>query len=301
MSQNFIEVRGVRHPIYISSGALSSTMSVDDMIPRLKDQGIYNLELASGARFECFENIKSAAGIMNFMIHNYFPVPAIPSVLNTALDEPTTHDFVARSMAFANAVKAEIYSVHAGYVTRFKASELGNIKAQRRLEKITQEEFWESYDRFVAVVKKILKQGENKGLTVFFENNGISSQSLVPGDEAPRSHLVRAQDFQRLNVDVPKIKLLYDVAHAKISANAFSEDKETHFEAYSNAIAGLHLSDNDGITDTNDPFHEESWFFPQLRELLSKALQPIPIVIEVYDLTIVEIKEQVNILTKQLR
>ncbi|MDA8857430.1 TIM barrel protein [Gammaproteobacteria bacterium] len=297
----FININNIKHPIYISTGALSRKMSVDEMIPRLIENKVFNLELASGAKFEDSAFLEKASTKMNFMVHNYFPVPKKPSVLNTAIDSLETHEFVERSLSFSKLVKSPLYSVHAGYVTRFTDSQLGNVDAQRKLAPVSIEGFEQSYKEFVDCAAKIIERAKRLNLEIFFENNGISSNSINSLDKAPRSHLVRIEDYLRFSSDLPQSKILYDVAHAKISANAFQESQEQHFNEFSRSIRAFHLSENDGVTDTNDPIHEDAWFLPNLRKFLRSAKVPIPIVLEVYDISLNEIQEQITLVHKLLQ
>lgn len=301
MIPNFVQINGIKHPIFISTGALSRNMLIDDMIPLLQEKGIKNLELASGARFENRESILKAKDSFNFMIHNYFPVPEVPQVLNTAVDDKETYEFVSRSIEFCKDLGSDIYSVHAGYVSRFKSNELGNVNKQKKMTPVSLGAYRRSYDEFIGCANNILIMARKQGVNVFFENNGISKLSLNDHDEAPRSHLARVVDYHEFCADVPNAGLLYDVAHARISSYAFGEDPEFHFRAFSSSIKAFHLSDNNGISDTNDPICDESWFLPYLKQFLKRSKFPTPLVIEVYDISPAEICEQISLLEARLR
>ena len=52
---------------------------------------------------------------------------------------------------------------------------------------------------------------------------------------------------------VPKnIKFLLDVAHLKVSSNILNFDLSEAYDRIKNFVAAYHLSDNDGMNDTND-------------------------------------------------
>lgn len=298
LEDNFISTTKSEHPIYISTGTMSNALTVDEMLPIFFNAGIKNVELASGAKFNSWEYITSYSSKINFMVHNYFPVPKKATVLNTAIDSKETYDFVAKAMSYANDVQSRVYSVHAGYVSRFSPNDLGNVRAQNRMQPITDAAWKSSFNDFVNCAAKLYKMADDHHLSLMFENNGISSLSIKPEDESPRSHLVSATDFYRLHQKIPSISILYDVAHAKISARAFNFSLTNHLKAYAPAIKCFHLSDNDGITDSNDIISMDSWFIPKIKDILNKSKTPIPLVIEVYNIDLETIIGQIRLLKK---
>ena len=62
------------------------------------------------------------------------------------------------------------------------------------------------------------------------------------------------------------IKLLVDVAHLKVSANSLNYKSEDLFLKCNDYISGYHLSDNNGLADTNDIINEQSWFWKYLKK-----------------------------------
>ena len=80
------------------------------------------------------------------------------------------------------------------------------------------------------------------------------------------------------------VGLLLDVGHAKVAASAHGFDPAEFFEL---PIDALHLSDNDGTRDNNQPFDETAWFAPFLKKFAA-----IPNVIEVYRLPPAEMLRQ---------
>ena len=71
------------------------------------------------------------------------------------------------------------------------------------------------------------------------------------------------QVLERLPADVG---FLIDVAHLKVSANSLQFDPVAMFEHCYDRIAGHHLSDNNGLEDSNQRFDENAWFWPHLKK-----------------------------------
>ena len=70
--------------IYISTGGYSK-ISADKTSEELISYGINDIELSGGTYSEdLVENLKKLKNKANFQVHNYFPPPKIPFVLNLA-------------------------------------------------------------------------------------------------------------------------------------------------------------------------------------------------------------------------
>jgi len=89
--------------------------------------------------------------------------------------------------------------------------------------------------------------------------------------------LVTAEDFDQLFAAVQGINLgvLLDVGHLRVSAETLGSSPEKFARAVAPYVECLHLSNNDGVRDTHDPFDESAWFIPMLH-----AFKDRPMVVE---------------------
>jgi uncharacterized protein (UPF0276 family) len=94
------------------------------------------------------------------------------------------------------------------------------------------------------------------------------------------------------------IGLLLDVAHLKVSAASLGFCPSEFIRKVASKIEAVHLSDNNGLRDSNDPIHDDSWFWEPLR---SADLPAVPWVLEVYNQTPDEIHDQLDIARRQMR
>ena len=93
---------------------------------------------------------------------------------------------------------------------------------------------------------------------------------------------MRSTECKQIISNTPdNIKLLVDVAHLKVSANSLNFECEI-FEKCDDLI-GYHLSDNDGLSDTNNIYDEDAWFWKFLKKNLDYYS------IEVYNLDLDQI------------
>ena len=63
--------------------------------------------------------------------------------------------------------------------------------------------------------------------------------------------------------------MLLDVAHLKVSAKTLNFKKKDMFYKCQKFIQGYHLSENDGLRDSNMEFNNKSWFWKYLRKDLN--------------------------------
>ena len=75
-------------------------------------------------------------------------------------------------------------------------------------------------------------------------------------------------DYIRRNVP-DNVGILIDVAHLKVSAETLKFDKIDYLSKMKPFIHAYHLSDNDGTSDSNQPFTPNSWFWPYINRALN--------------------------------
>ena len=90
------------------------------------------------------------------------------------------------------------------------------------------------------------------------------------------------------------VGLLVDLAHLKVSSQSMGFCKYEFLEATNEHTYAYHLSDNDGITDSNLPVRADSWFWNYLRKDLDYYS------LEVYRVTNKILQEQVDLTMKSI-
>ena len=270
---------------FISSGALG-VRDVRAALKRCRDAGITHLELASG--LECpgdqWALVEEASDDMSFLLHNYFPAPVDPFVLNlAALDD----DMLERSLAFcrraidlSQRINAPFYSTHAGFALPLTPSDLGNPEALKKKAQPGEVQRATAMARFKSSVQSLSEYAAKKNVILLLENNVVAGNSFVTGADHGLL-LVDSEEicdfFTSLNLE--NIGLLADVGHAKVSAQTLGFDLNDWLEKVQPFIRAFHLSDNDGQRDNNQVFDGSAWFMPQLQ-----SLDETPRVIEVYNI-----------------
>lgn len=274
--------------IYISTGGFKSDTCIET-IQKLSKSGINKIEL-SGGKFDKnqitkLKSIKNLNKNISLQVHNYFPPPKKPFVfnlgsLNSEIAKESI-DHAIKSINLAASLGGKYYSFHAGFLLDPKVDELGKKITKKKL--FSRES---SKNEFIRRVNNLADFAEQKKVTLLIENNVLSKNNFTEFG----SNILLMVDtkecleiMQKVNSNV---KMLIDVAHLKVSANSLNFKKELFLKKLKSWIAAYHLSDNDGLRDSNEKFTEESWFWPYLKNDLDYYS------IEVYNSSTKELLEQ---------
>lgn len=278
--------------IYISTGAFKSK-DIEWILKVAKENNIKNIELSSGLEYnpKTIDIVLENKEHFNFVVHNYFPAPEYPFVLNLA---STDKSIIKKSMELCkNAIDlsvelgAEFYSLHCGFTFNSTGKELGN-ESQLALERV---DFNDAYASFITNLRELCKYAGQKNIKLAIENNVLAEFAVARGKNMYIG--VDTEDFKQIFSDVAddNLYMLLDVAHAKVSDTFLKFDICTMVKELKNKILVVHISDNDGRRDSNLPIRKGS----DVAEIV-KLLNDRHIVLESYNLEPTEIKSQVKLL-----
>lgn len=251
--------------IYLSTGGFSSKTFLE--VSKILDPKIiYGLEL-SGGKYTKFleEDLLTVSKCFQIVMHNYFPVPKKPFVFNLAsLD----NDIVEASMQHAKkainltvANNGRYYSFHAGYLLDPKPYELGKgIKKKQLNDRVV------GLSQFINNVNNLAEYASARGITLLIENNVISAKNFESFGCDPLLMTAAPETREIFNKVASNVKLLVDVAHLKVSANTLGFDPVGYLNEFKEITAAYHISDNNGLEDSNQPFTKKSWFIEHIRK-----------------------------------
>jgi sugar phosphate isomerase/epimerase len=275
--------------IYVSTGG-DKTRALDSVLRDYLDAGIANIELSGGAYTVDVDKIlHDLRSSTNFELHNYFPPPLNPFVLNLgSLNQEVVHksiSHVEQAIKLASAVGGHYYSFHAGFLIDPSVSELGGVikKGVINDRELSKKLFIERVNRLAVVAKEY-------GIQLMIENNVLSKKNLITFGESPLL-MCDPVEINQVMAEIDKcVGLLMDVAHLKVSSQSLGFDLFDAFKDFGHRIVGYHLSDNDGFEDTNDPFTYSSWFWDHIKAWPTRYYS-----IEVYNQTPKSLNELVGI------
>ena len=159
--------------IYISTSCVKSRQ-IKDSIKLLAEIGFKNIELSGGTRFydgfkEDLIYLKEKYNL-NYMLHNYFPPPENPFVINLASENDKVYEqSIAHCIDAINLTKefqCNRFSVHAGFLMDIKTRKLEKLS----LSSLTKREI--ALERFESAWKILCNHAEEVNL--YLENNVFS-------------------------------------------------------------------------------------------------------------------------------
>lgn len=266
--------------IYISS-ACSRKNRIDDAIEEIASHGFRHIELTGGTRyFPEYESrlmeLKERYDL-DFLVHNYFPPPKNPFILN--LSSMKT-DIYSKSMAHLRSaleltrrVGGKKFGFHAGFLVDRPVSEIGKKFGKSAL-----------YNRETTVGKFIegfsVLQEEFHDVSLYIENNCYSSSNgEVYGIEAPPFMLLKYEDYLDFKAQFD-FKQLLDVGHLMVSAKTLKLDFHQEFNKMFEISDYIHISNNDTFHDQNLGLTKGSHLFQALSKCNWKGKT---ITLEIYE------------------
>lgn len=275
--------------IYVSSLAFIG-QSIEDIL-RISKENNLNLEFSSGMPYRDDMELIYTEAELTRMAHNYFPAPKEPYVLNLASSNPEIRaksiQHCKNGLSLSKKSNSPFFAAHAGFCIDPDPNELG-----RKIE------IKESYDKnthkqiFLDSVLEILEFADEIGMDFLIENN-----VLAPFNYDGANPLLCC-DFAEIDwlfkeIKNPRLGLLLDTAHLKVSCQTLQLDLLQEFEKISPLVKAFHHSDNDGTVDCNFKLEKDYWFLPYMEKFKNYVH-----VLEIKADGINEIKQQIKLLEK---
>ena len=279
--------------IYISTGG-ERNKSAFKTATEFFREGVTNIEL-SGGKFtdNHLEKLKTLSSDCNFLVHNYFPPPAGPFVFNLASlkknIEEKSINHAKLAIDYAADLKSPTYTFHAGFLMDPEVSELGKkIKPKKLYDKKN------ALGTFIKNLNILSNYAEDRGIELLIENNVLSKNNSQSFKSNPLLMTDISDCIEIMSSTPDNINLLVDLAHLKVSSKSQSFSCKEYLKKADKWIRGYHMSDNNGLSDTNSKLTSDSWFWTELNKDIEFYT------IEVYGLNIIEIKEQIDLVQKKI-
>ena len=181
-------------------------------------------------------------------MHNYFPPPKNPFVLNLAssnnkiLNLSLKH--ICKAIKLTSRIGAKYYSFHAGFLVDPMVDRLGKkfdlTKIQNRKNCLS------NFRKNLLIVDTYAK---SKNVKILIENNVVTKKNLNVFGQNP--FLLTNPKILYFFSKLPKrIGLLVDVGHLNVSAKTENFDRVKALKKIDKFVKGYHLSENNGISDS---------------------------------------------------
>lgn len=244
--------------IYISTGQ-NKTVKTSKLLRLLLNKNISKIELSAGPYEKNILN-KISKYRNEIQIHNYFPVPKNPFIINLAskndLIYKLSQKHLKKSINFAKKTGSKVFSFHAGFLVDPRLEDFG-----KTLSKFKTNNKSEVMKLYINRLNQLADFAKKKGVTLLIENNVITKKNLNRFDKNPFL-MTNFSDTKKIMENTREnVGLLVDVAHLKVSAKALNFNPENYLIKTIRWTKGYHLSDNDGISDQNKNLKYNSWFW----------------------------------------
>ena len=265
----------------VSCLELSAGMSCPTALPELQAALVRQVE-ASGMRLR---------------LHNYFPPPAEPFVLNLASNDAAVLEaslaLCRRALHLCAALGIPYYSVHAGFCVHAAPQDLG-----RPLHALPRIPAAQARDIFVQSVQGLAREAAALGLELALENNVVEASNFLPGEP-----LLLGGDPQELlllleAIAAPNVRLLLDLGHLHVSARTMGFAMETAVGLLAPHVRVVHVSQNDGLADRHLPLPPDGGWFRRLAHLLPAE---VDLVLEAWRVPLQEIRPQLDLMEAMFR
>lgn len=266
--------------IYVSSACVKNSTIVES-VDQLAKFGFKAIELSGGTKpYPDLEkdllNLQEKHQL-NFLCHNYFPPPKTPFVLNLgSLDkeiEAMSVDHAKKAIDLSKRLGATKYGLHAAFLFNIPLKQIGKKISKQKL-----------YQREKVISKfnnnlRLLEEYAGKNFDIYIENNVLSKANLDSFGEDPFL-FTNANNFSEIAFN-KEPKIILDLAHLKVSCSSLNLNFEQHCEELIKQSDYIHISDNDGLSDSNGELQANGIIAKQIKKLTS--LEQYDFSIEVYD------------------
>jgi len=281
--------------VYVSTGGFGQFL-VDNTARNFNEVGIKNIELSGGIispkTLSCLKKLRKEN--CKFILHNYFPKPMGEDfVLNLGssnqIIKSQSRELILNALRWSSELHSKLYAIHAPFRLDPCVSDLGKGFPSTGLQNLneTVKIFCNEYNELRVIGKKL-------GVELAIENNVLSA---IDFDTFGREHpfIFTGQDCDIFSKYIGQdYSVLADLAHLKVSANSLQMNPWHILSALKNKISWFHLSENDGLTDTNTSFNDSAWFWK------SPDLISSPVTIEVYNESAFSLKKIQNYVKEKL-
>ncbi|MCK9337534.1 MAG: sugar phosphate isomerase/epimerase [Arcobacteraceae bacterium] len=243
--------------IYVSSSCVKHK-KIKDSVQELANSGFRNIELSGGTEYyDGFEDdlleLKAKYNL-NYICHNYFPPPKEHFVVNLASLDDTiyskTLEHLTNSILLSKLLGSDKFGFHAGSFIDVHVSEIG-----KKISKTNLYDTQKAIQRFIDGYR--LLENIVPNIKLYIENNVFSKTNYDTYNGKQFFMLCTYEDYIELKQKL-EFGLLLDIAHIKVSSNVLGISLETQLKNMLDVSEYIHISDNDGLHDTNHAFGKEA-------------------------------------------
>ena len=247
--------------LYISTACMRG--DVFDVLDAYEEAGFRNVELGSSHPYnEKISPATIAEYDFNFIVHNYFPPPREPFIVNIASQDRAilkrSLDQLKTGIDLCEYLGTQLFTFHSGFRSdpdlnlRFITDRIAPYNTAMKTT--------------IQSLIEINKYAEDRGVKIAIENNVLSDFMCKHGEF---EHLFREIGSDNLGI-------LLDLGHLKVTANTLGFDAEEFIYKLKDMVFAVHLHENSGKADEHRCPKEGDWSL----KIVDKYFKEIPVVLE---------------------
>lgn len=263
-----------------------------EIIRLMMAHGLNQIEIGS---IHCYEDSlvdKLSKVPARFLVHNYFPPPKEPFVVNVAsLNEQIRQrsiEHILSSITFCAEIGATLYTFHPGFLSDPDGPSTlsSNYDFRFRSEKLCSDMYEAAFERFIDAVYLIVAHARSLGVQVAVESQGSVSKRAHVFLQAPDEF-----DFFLSRVPDPSIGINLNLGHLNLAANVFGFDRLELVSRISRRIVAMEVSHNEGVEDEHRPLVDGAWYWSVVSD---PKFSHVPVILECRDTSIDTVRQLVR-------
>lgn len=279
--------------IYLTSYRLNKLKSINKIFNFCLDNNIFGIEFSGGKYHRnILQKLKKEEKI-NYLFHNYFPVPKKSFVINLASNdkqiEKKSLNHVLNSIKLSKKLKLKFFSFHAGFLYDPPENSLG-----KKVKKMKLFDRDEALNRFIKNLKIISKFGKKNNVLPLVENNNIDIDELKTFGQSTVLMADIDETKEIMNSINNNLGILVDLGHLNVASKSLNFCKKNYLKICKKWIYGYQFSSNDGFKDQNRLIRANNWFWPYIKKNLSYYS------LEVNSINFEKIKKNINLIKRKI-
>ena len=259
--------------LYLSTSCLKG--DVFDILDQYEEAGFRNVELGSTHLYnEKISPETIGEYDFNFLVHNYFPPPKEPFIINIASQDRAilkrSLDQLKTSIDFCNSIGIQLFTFHSG----FRADP--DLNLQFKTDQIISHDV--AMKTHIQSIIELNKYAEDRGIKIAIENNVLAPHNLVEGKNE-LFLMCEYWEFKHIlgEIGSDNFGILLDLGHLKVTSNTLGFDAEYFIQRLKSRVFAVHLHENNGKLDEHICPKKGDWSL----DIIIKHFSDVPVVLEV--------------------
>ncbi len=281
---------------FLSTTFMPDNSSLYEALRNCISIGINSIEIGSNHSYQSEYDYLLELNL-NFLVHNYFPVPKKSFVLNIASQDKQIREQSIKHIELAidmcSKLDAKLYTFHPGFLTDPNGSNLSNNNYDFQWidKNLINTNYEKARNNMYSAFDHIITIANKRKIKLAIETEGSFHKKEHILMQKPEEF----QDFiSRYNYNDLGINL--NIGHLNLAANAFNFKKVDFVNLVEDYIVAMELSHNDGKEDQHLPLKEKGWYWDFVNDIRFKNAYKI---LELRNIPISKIKQNLDLIKKK--